>query len=302
MTLRSVIREMAPMLSILFIAMIYSLLADTLAAEQTPVFRSATRGVPVYATVIGPDGRMLLHLDRDAFTVLDNGQVRPISVFSNDPAPIVGLTLWDVTSALGRHRHDSWQAALALVQALWAEDRIRFGTFSFHEFFVSPVQTGNKATLRRIVEEELWFTSGISIPLWAALSPALKILATDEGRRVLVLLTAGKSEFDPGSWEDVVRQVQRTDAMIYVIGFRNPGLTRKVRELAEESGGGYAELPEGADLGVEFERIVAELHHQYLIGFVSNVSDGSLRTVEVRVNVPGAKVRARRSYVAAGVR
>ena len=37
---------------------------------QEPVYRAAVRTVPVYATVIDPDGRLVTDLDRDAFRAM----------------------------------------------------------------------------------------------------------------------------------------------------------------------------------------------------------------------------------------
>lgn len=282
---------------------VLTLASAPLPPQQAPIFRGETRTVPIYATVSGPDGRLLPDLTRDDFTVLDNGQVRPLSVFSADPAPIVGLAVFEMGTALKRSRTAVLPAALAFVDALWQEDRVRLATFDWSEISVSPILTGNKATLRRIVQEDFWFSGGVlTKPLWATVTHALDIVAALTGRRVLLVLTAGQSSWDPRTKQDAVRQLQHADAMIYAVGFTASGLARDIRELAEESGGGYAVLPDGADLQAEFRRIVAELHHQYLIGFVSDATDGSLRTLEVRVNVPGAKVRARRSYVAAGPR
>jgi hypothetical protein len=45
-------------------------------------------------------------------------------------------------------------------------------------------------------------------------------------------------------------------------------------------------------------RVVDELHHQYLLGFVPTKLDGRTHRLEVRVTNPRLTARARRSYVA----
>ena len=144
---------------------------------QEPVFRAGTRIVPIYATVTGPDGRLLPNLVKDDFTVLDDGQPRPISVFSNQPTAIVGLAMWDVSPALDKNHLRARAAARALVDALWADDRLRFGTFSGQEFALSPLLTGDKAVLRRVVDEEVWF-SDHGTPIWSALDRSLTSCVT----------------------------------------------------------------------------------------------------------------------------
>ena len=53
-------------------------------------------------------------------------------------------------------------------------------------------------------------------------------------------------------------------------------------------------------MDVEFTSILEELHSRYLIGFTPTVLDGGEHRLEVRVTVRGARVRARRSYIAQG--
>ena len=66
--------------------------ALTLAAQQ-PTFRADVRVVPIYATVTGPDGRLLSGLERDDFTVVDDGKLRPVTVFSNEPVAVTATVL-----------------------------------------------------------------------------------------------------------------------------------------------------------------------------------------------------------------
>lgn len=74
----------------------------------------------------------------------------------------------------------------------------------------------------------------------------------------------------------------------------DPGLAK----LAAESGGGYFELKDTADLASTFARVADELHRQYALGFTPEKADGKVHKIEVRVDRPGTSVRARKSYVA----
>jgi len=47
-----------------------------------------------------------------------------------------------------------------------------------------------------------------------------------------------------------------------------------LKKIAAESGGGYFELKEGADLSSTFTRVAQELHSQYVIGFTPESMDG----------------------------
>jgi VWFA-related protein len=71
-----------------------------------------------------------------------------------------------------------------------------------------------------------------------------------------------------------------------------------LRALADVSGGGYFELSKATDLASTFTRVADELHRQYLLGFVTPVTDGALHHLEVRVKRPGVQIKSRKSYLA----
>ena len=74
----------------------------------------------------------------------------------------------------------------------------------------------------------------------------------------------------------------------------DPGLAR----VAEETGGGYAEIRPSEDLAAAFARVADELHGQYLLGYAPPKRDGKAHEVGVRVTTKGLKARAKKSYVA----
>jgi hypothetical protein len=92
--------------------------------------------------------------------------------------------------------------------------------------------------------------------------------------------------------------VHRADTMVYALGLDGAGLSGDIKTVAEHSGGGYAVLKGGLDLDRQIEAVMVELHQQYLLSFATDASDGRLHTLDVRARVLGAKVRARRGYVA----
>jgi hypothetical protein len=74
----------------------------------------------------------------------------------------------------------------------------------------------------------------------------------------------------------------------------DPGLAR----VAEETGGGYAEIRFGQDLGAAFTGVADELHTQYLLGFAPLKRDGKVHNINVRLTQGAMKPRARKSYLA----
>jgi VWFA-related protein len=78
----------------------------------------------------------------------------------------------------------------------------------------------------------------------------------------------------------------------------DPGLAK----IAAETGGGYFELTNTADLASTFKRVADELHHQYLLGFAPAVLDGKTHRIDVHTKNTEMTVRARRTYLAASER
>src|SRR5262245_38011672 len=243
------------------------------ASQGKPTFRSTLRTVYLYATVQGRDGRLVPDLRRDEFRVFEDGHERPLAVFDNSPQPITVAVMFDMSNSMARQHAKIREAAGALVSALGPDDRVRIGSFGI-EVAISPLLTSDKAVLVRILDEELW--PGGPTPLWYATDAAMKTLEDEPGRRVVLLFTDGDDSglFVPGSLGDTRRHAERGGFMIYAVGLPRRDLSDAVRSLADDTGGGHFVVGSEDDLPSTFARVVEELHHQYVLGFATEIADG----------------------------
>lgn len=266
-------------------------------AQERPTFRSASRTVHIYATVQGPDGRLVTNLTRDDFEILDEGRPQPVTVFDNTPQKITVAVMFDMSNSMAGEYPRIRAAGHALVQALWPEDRARIGSFGI-EVAISPFLTSDKPALLGILDEELW-PGGVT-PLWHAVEVAMTALAEEPGRRVVLLFTDGDDSafLVPGSRSRVRSVAERGGFMIYAVGLKGQGMTSDMTSLAEDSGGGHFLVRGEDDLGKTFAQVVEELHHQYVIGFATEAADGRSHKLTIGTKTPGMKVRARKSYFA----
>ena len=124
----------------------------------------------------------------DEFTVLEDGAPVQIVSVSVATEPITAALLLDMSGSMQDRLLGIRDAANALVDALEPKDRLRLGTFGT-EVALSPLLTGDKAVLKRILAEELW--PGGNTPLWRAMDAGMASLSTESGRRVLILATDG---------------------------------------------------------------------------------------------------------------
>ena len=283
------------------IASVLALVSAPLARAQSqqPAFRAGIETVAVYATVQDDQGRLVPGLPRDAFELRDDGAPVELSVFSNDSQALTALLLLDMSASIAGEFNRVRDAARHVVDHLQPGDRLRIGTFGT-EIALSPWLTGDKDRLRRVLDQELW--PGGDTPLYAALNAGLDSLADERGRRVILTISDGvdSSMADRGR-DDLRRQVERRALddgfMVYAIGLEGPGLDRTLVTLADRTGGGRFQLTRNADLATTMGRVVEELRHQYMLGFVPKVFDGRAHRLEVRLREPRLKARARQSYV-----
>ena len=271
--------------------------AVLLSAQDKPTFRSTSRTVPVYATVQSRDGRLVPDLSREDFRIYEDGRERPITAFDNTPQKITVAVLFDMSNSMVSQYRRIRLAADAFVAALWPDDRARIGSFG-QEVAISPLLTSDKAVLKRVLDEELW--PGGPTPLWHATDQAMTTLEQEEGRRVVLLFTDGEDShlMVPGSLRDTRRHAEAGGFMIYAVGLPGKTLADEAESLAEHTGGGHFVVRKDDDLAATFGRVVEELHHQYLIGFASDLNDGRSHSIEVKTSQDGLKVRARKNYIA----
>jgi VWFA-related protein len=272
--------------------------------QQATPFRGGTRTVPVYATVLNSDGRLVPDLREEHFEVYDNGVKRPITVFRSDVQPITVVMMLDTSGSMTLYLDLLKAAAEQFALRLLPGDRAKVGSFAARiQVLPGDGFTGDRDRLTQILRNELQF--GNPTRLWDAIFESMNHLAEESGRRVVLVFTDG-DDTDSRSVDfgRVIERARDEEFIIYAIGLQSRFMgrvtrpDRNLRRLAEETGGGYFELTRSQDLGSAFSRVADELHRQYVLGFTPAALDGKVHMLEVRTVVSGMTVRARKSYLA----
>ena len=89
---------------------------------QEPQFRTDTHLVVVHPTVRDPRGALVTTLNREAFTIFENGKRQPIAVFQRDDQPVSLGLLIDNSGSMRTIRPQVEAAALALARASNPDD------------------------------------------------------------------------------------------------------------------------------------------------------------------------------------
>jgi VWFA-related protein len=272
-----------------------------LAGPQGQVFRTTSQTVAVYATVTDGTGRLVPDLEQKHFEIYDNGKPQPLTIFKSDVQPITVVTMLDTSGSMTLNLELLKIAAERFVLRLLPDDRARIGSFS-DKILLSPQFISDRDELVRILRTDIQY--GNPTHLWDAIDRSVDALTPETGRRVVLVFTDGDDTGSKSDFRDVLTRAVNEDFMVYAIGLQSEILgkvtrpDRRLRELAEQTGGGYFELKHTADLNSTFTRVADELHRQYVIGFDPQKLDGVLHKLEVRVKIPGMNVRARKSYLA----
>jgi Ca-activated chloride channel family protein len=281
------------------------LLASPLVAQR---IRVSTQTVPIYATVIDSQRRLVADLAQEDFEVYDNGKLQTLTNFVNETTPFTAVIMLDTSGSMTLNLDFVKQAAEQFVIRMLPADKGKVGAFN-DKIQILPENepfTNNRDRLLRLIKDELDF--GYPTKLWDAVDESLAEMEALEGRRVVVVFTDGADSASKRGRDDVLDRAREKDMMVYAIGLSSEYFNgqqkvrsrpdRGLKQVAEETGGGFFELSKKDELGPTFTRVVQELHSQYVMGFSPAVLDGKIHKLEVRVKRPGLTARSRKSYVA----
>jgi Ca-activated chloride channel family protein len=278
------------------------------ASPRAQKIRVSTQTVPIYATVIDAEKRLVPDLVQDDFEVYDNGKVQTLTNFDNTMTPFSAVVMLDTSGSMTLNMDFVKQAAEEFLMRLLPQDKAKVGAFN-DKIQVLPRGepfSNDRDRLIRILKDGLDF--GYPTRLWDAVDESISQLEPLEGRRVVVVFTDGDDSASKAGLGDVLARARDKDMMVYAIGLQSDyfnGQTRVrtrpdrgLKKLADETGGGFFELLKKDELGPTFTRVALELHSQYVLGFSPAALDGKVHKLDVKVKRPGMTAKSRKSYMA----
>ena len=247
--------------------------------------------------------RRLLEVGAQDLIVVENGVEQTIEGFQEAADPVSIILALDSSGSMKPSAEAVMEAARTFVHAIREEDALAVLTFADRPVFAHDLTTTREWSLDAIDS----YTPIGGTALYDAVVDSLARLRRVEGRRVLVLLTDGRDEDNPGTgpgslhtFAEALAKLRETEAAVYPIGL-GPNIDPGVMEgLALESGGA-AYFPEDVStLAADYRRIVENLRRRYVITFTSTDStrNGGWREVEIQTRAPGTIVNSRGGYFA----
>ena len=306
--------------------------APPAAPPQQPgetTIRKEVNLVDIVATVLNRRQKFITDLQKENFSVFENGQRQEIRYFSRQTdLPLrVGLLL-DTSNSIRERIKFEQEAAIDFLYNVIRrkKDQAFLMTFDNEPSFIQDF-TDDLGVLRDVILRQ---RAGGGTALYDAVysacrerlgNPPLPLGNSPEVRRVLVVISDGDDNLSSHSRGEAIEMAQRGGVVIYAIStstqwvspteerdpskrfdrkFHKEAGDKVLDQLAEETGGRAFFPYRVDDLAQSFLDIGDELRSQYSIAYVpvNKAADGKFRSIRINVDRKGLIVRARRGYYA----
>ncbi len=270
------------------------------------VFHADVQEVLLHATVIDDKQRMVTNLDKNAFTVFEDGKPQVIKSFRHEDIPIsLGIVI-DNSGSMREKRAKVNKAALNLVRASNPQDEVFVVNFS-DEFYLDQPFTNKVSLLQSALEK--YETRGGTALYDAVVASADELKRHGKlQKKILFVVTDGEDDASRESLEQAVRRLQEENGpTVYAIGLLGEERQRRAKralQIISERTGGIAFFPRTLDEVDAISSAVArDIRNQYTIGYKPTTpkTAGGYRTIRVEARASGhgkLTVRTRSGYYA----
>ena len=271
------------------------------------VFRKDVDEVMLHATVIDDKQHIITNLDRNAFTVFEDGKAQSIISFHHVDIPVAMGIVIDNSGSMREKRAKVNQAALNLVRSSNPKDEVFIVNFN-DEQYLDQDFTHDLLKLKEALEK-IDARGGTALyDAVVASADHLKQNARLE-KKVIFLVTDGEDNASSETLEQAVKQLQQEGGpSVYAIGILgdedHPKRAKKALQIIADRTGGIAFFPKTLDEVDAISRNIAnDIRNQYAIGYkpTSPKKTGEFRQIRVEAKAKGhgkLVVRTKSGYYA----
>ena len=252
-------------------------------------------------------------LKQENFRVFEDKIEQKLSVFKREDVPVsMGLVI-DNSGSMREKRPRVNEAAITLVEA--SNPRDEAFVVNFNDDFYLDLDKDFTSSISDLKEALERIDSRGSTALRDAIIGSLDHLKKGKkDKKVLLVVTDGEDNASHNSLEKTLREIQKTDTVIYTIGLlggegdkKGAKRAKKVLQEIAAASGGVAYFPESVDdVHNICEQVAHDIRNQYILAYYPSNSrrDGSFRAVTVEVIPPRGRgklvARTRNGYYAPG--
>ena len=284
---------------------------------QGPALKRAVNLVNLFATVRDKSKRIVGDLKQEDFKVYEDNQEQKIAFFSKEVTMPITLGLLIDTSGSEQNRLGAEQEAASrfLEHVMKKGDMAMVISFDLDVDLLADF-TDDRSQLEHAINKARIsaVSGGVVTPgtipsniggthfYDAVYLASGEKLATEAGRKALVIITDAEDQGSKLRVEEAIEAAQRTDTVIHILYVHDYGYGRGdiARKMADETGGRMIDVSSEKKLNEAFDLISEELRSQYTLGYYpSNTSrDGQFRKVKVETSNKDHKILTRKGYYA----
>jgi Ca-activated chloride channel homolog len=272
-------------------------------AAQQPL-QVTTEIVKLDVTVTDAQGEFVNGLQQKNFRILNRDIEQPIVFFAPTDAPSQILVMIETSPAVYLIQSDHIAAINALAGGLAPGDEISLVVYNQAARTILPFTRDRTALTASL--GQIQYTLGFGeLNLFDSISAVLDSMASDAGKKALVLLTTGLDSSPASHWQALQQKLRASDVVVYPVALggslrtpakknkhKTPATAEEPHVFAEadkvlhslaEITGGRAFFPESAaDFAPMYREIAATLRHQYVLG-ITPLHDGQFHPLAVQV-------------------
>lgn len=264
-------------------------------------FKVKVNLVSVYATVTDEKGAPLTDLKKEDFILSEDGAPQTISVFEQESERPVSIILaMDASQSVKKDLKVELDSARRFVAAtVRPVDRLALYHFADTVKETVPFTNSSERIAQGIRDTRI----GSGTAMFDAIYLAGMALNERQGRKVLVLITDGGDTVSSTRYDEALRAVQQSEAIVYSIivvpieqdSGRNIGGEHALIQLSNDTGGKYYYADSPSRLDAAFQQISKELRTQYLFGYypTQRVAGSDFRRIKISVKNAGQSLAVR---------
>jgi VWFA-related protein len=288
-------------------------------SQDAPVFSTDVKVVNVLATVRNKAGSLVGNLNRDDFSLSEDGRPQTIRYFARESnLPLTLGLMVDTSGSQRRVLNAERGASLRFLDQVVRDNQDRVFIMQFD----STVQTAQTLTSSvGKLEDALAYVDtetrsqlrtqqgGGTLLYDAVIDASDEVMRKHSGRKALIVLSDGVDIGSYATLKDAVEAAQRADTLIYSILYSDPGAygvfggaggdgKRALERMSNDSGGSFFEVSKKQTVDQIFDILQQELRNQYNLGYVSDkpITISEFRIIQLMAMQKGMVVQARHQY------
>ncbi len=286
-------------------------------AGDDDVIKVESALVPIPVSVIdNASGQAITTLKLEDFRLsIDNVSVEIGELFRSE-SPVRLALLFDNSSSVTVAREFEQKAAIRFFQRVIRPDKDLAALYSVAS--VSRLEQKMTKDIPALINAIKAFSKPEgATALHDGIIDASRYLQDYAGRRVIVIVSDGQDTLSDSTFDQMVKEVQENNCQVYIVhtnefeNFKRTGkrggsanlrglaAERRMKSLANETGGAVYSPIDESELDEAFNQISAELSQQYVLGYYpeNELKDGKFREIELTVRSDKElTLRSRKGY------